>query len=401
MIARLFAPVERFLAVEAASGIVLLVTAALAMTLANVGLHDEMEAVLRHELGPPFFRKSVHFLVNDGLMTIFFLVVGLEIRREIHAGELSELRRASLPLAAALGGMVAPALVYLAWNRGPTAHGWGVPTATDIAFAVGVLTLLGRRVPPAVRVLLLALAVVDDVGAILVIALFYSGKLSLLGFGVAAAGIVMTLAMQRLSVKHPLAYVVPGLVVWAGALAAGVHPTLAGVVMGLLCPAAGEPDTSPAVKVAHALHPWVAFRIMPLFAFANAGVALHGADLGPTGIPVAVGVAMGLVVGKPLGIVTASLLAVRLGLSKLPTGVDLRQLVLVGLVAGVGFTMALFVAELGFSDARLLATAKLAVVSGSVVAGVLGLLYGRAVLPDAPVPGAAESEAEAEASTDT
>ncbi len=379
----------------------LVVVAASSLLLANTGSAPWIEAILHHELGPSFFRKDVHFVVNEGLMTIFFLVVGLEIRRELHAGELSEPRRASLPLAAAAGGMLAPALVYLAQNRGATSHGWGVPTATDIAFAVGVLALLGPRVPPAARILLLALAVVDDVGAIVVIALFYSGKLSALGLGVACAGIALTLALRRLSVKQPLAYVLPGAVVWWGALRAGVHPTLAGVVMGLLCPAdrRGE-DESPAERLVRVLGPYVAFGVMPLFAFVNACVPLAGAELGPAGVPVAMGVALGLVVGKPVGVVLASLVAVRIGASALPVGLGLRELLLVGLVAGVGFTMALFVSELAFVEPGLRATAKLAVVLGSTCAGVLAFGYGRLVMPLTKTPGAAETDAEAEASTE-
>lgn len=231
------APVEHFLSVEAASGVVLLIVALVALAWANSPWRDRYVSLwhtpLGLRLGPWSFERDLHFWINDGLMTVFFFVVGLEIRREIHHGELSELRRATLPLAAALGGMMTPALVFFAFNHGrPSVEGWGVPMATDIAFAVGVLALLGKRVAPALRVLLLALAVIDDVGAILVIALFYASGFSALGVVVAATGVVAIVAMQKVGVRSPWAYVVPAVVIWGGAYAAGVHPTLAGVVVG-------------------------------------------------------------------------------------------------------------------------------------------------------------------------
>ena len=237
----LLAPVERFLAIQTASGILLLLAAALALAWANSPWRESYTALWETPIGLRFgalaFERSLGWWINDGLMVVFFFVVGLEIRREIHAGELSDLRRAALPLAAALGGMVMPALIYAGFNRGlPTLDGWGIPMATDIAFAVGVLTLLGKRVPPALRILLLALAVIDDLGAILVIALFYSSGIQLVGMLVMASGVLGVLGMQWVGVRSPWAYVLPTLAVWGGAYAGGIHPTLAGVIVGLLTP---------------------------------------------------------------------------------------------------------------------------------------------------------------------
>jgi NhaA family Na+:H+ antiporter len=401
------APIERFLAIESASGIVLLVAAAAAMLWASSPWHGSYEALwhapLGLRLGPWSFERPIHFWVNDGLMAIFFFVVGLEIRREIAHGELSELRRAALPLAAALGGMVAPALIFAALNAGaPGARGWGVPMATDIAFAVGVLALLGKRVPPALRVLLLALAVIDDVGAIIVIALFYSSGLDLAGFLVCGAGLLAIVGLQAVRVRATAAYLLPALVAWAGAYAGGIHPTIAGVVVGLMTPVRAWPgdEESPVDRLERALHGWVAFGIMPLFALANAGIALGGVGLSGETSLVFLGVLAGLLVGKPLGITGLSWVAVKLGLASLPRGVTWPQVALVGVVGGIGFTMAIFIASLAFGPGPLLETSKLAIVCASAGAGLLALVVGRALLPAQPPPEGAPSAAEAEASTE-
>jgi NhaA family Na+:H+ antiporter len=446
---RFLGPIERFLHVQAASGGVLLAAAAVALALASSRFAPAYHRALDTPLGLTFdgvaMAAPVRFWVNDVLMTIFFFVVGLEIRREIHGGELSTARRAALPLAAALGGMLAPALVYAALNRTGTGapHGWGVPMATDIAFAVGVLALLGRRVPPALRVLLLALAVIDDVGSILVIALFYSSGFRADGLLVAGGGIALTLALQRFGARRALFYLVPGIVVWAGVLRTGIHPTLAGVVMGMLTPAnawygpgglveavrgaaarvsrglatdapgaiaAWELDQeraridealreslSPAARLQGALHPWVAFGIMPLFAFANAGVTLgeRGA-LAVTGI--GAGIVAGLTLGKPVGILLAIFAAVRLRVAVLPRGVRWRELVVLGMVAGVGFTMAIFIASLAFAAPAELDQAKVAILAASGLAGVAALGLGSALLPASFAPNAAPSAHDAECS---
>jgi NhaA family Na+:H+ antiporter len=400
-------PVERFLSIEASSGILLMIMAVVALAWANspfaVLYQDLWHTPFGLRLGPWSFTRDLHFWINDGLMTVFFFVVGLEIRREIHQGELSELRRAALPLVAALGGMVVPALIYISLNVGrPSAAGWGVPMATDIAFAVGVLVLLGKRVAPAVRVLLLALAVIDDVGAILVIAFFYSGQLVPLGFLLVVAGAGGIVALQAIGVRSTGAYVVPATLMWAGAYAAGIHPTLAGVAVGLMTPArrwaGGDEAQSPVERLQHALHGWVAYGIMPLFALANAGVRLGGATFDGDGIRVFLGVFLGLLLGKPIGVLLFSWLSSRIGLARAPAGVGARQLLVVGLSAGIGFTMALFIAGLAFPPGPTLATAKLGILAGSAVAGTASYVVGRAFL-GRPPDEAARSEAEAEAST--
>ncbi|MBL8933019.1 MAG: Na+/H+ antiporter NhaA [Archangium sp.] len=439
-------PLERFLRIEAASGILLLVAAAVALGWANSPWAESYlhlwHAPVGLRVGGFALERSVEWIVNDGLMVIFFFVVGLEIRRELHHGELSELRRAALPLAAALGGMIVPAIIYLGFAGAPaTRSGWGVPMATDIAFAVGILTLLGSRVPPALRVLLLALAVIDDLGAIVVIALFYSDGISWAGLALAAAGLVIIFAMQRLGVRAKAAYVVPGVVVWAGVAMAGVHPTIAGVIIGLITPVqawlgpAGFLDDmrkeldhlersrpealsahelaqalrhvevarreamAPAESLIELLHPWVAFGIMPLFALANAGVVLTGVSFDESSWRVLGGAALGLVVGKPIGVLVACAVTLRLGLAALPTGLSKRHLVVLGAVAGVGFTMSLFIAQLAFADPLLLGPAKLGILCASAVASVLALLLGRGLLPRASVVTGAVTADEAESST--
>ena len=400
----------RFISVEAVSGLVLLAATAIALACANSPLSHAYESLWQRRLsfGVPFLPAyDLRFWVNDGLMTVFFLLVGLEIRREIHDGTLSDPRVATLPLIAAAGGVLVPALLYLLVTilvgSTPLARrGWAIPTATDIAFAVGVLSLIGR-VPPALRVLLLTLAIADDVAAILIIALCYSGGMVAGQFLLIAAGVALVLLLQALSVQSALAYALPGAVVWIGMLRAGVHPTLTGVLLGLLTPvtavfgrrphqrpaARAGPSTAdrldapraadpPVVRVEAMLHPYVAFGIMPLFAFANAGVSLKGLELG-AGAPLAVGagIVVGLVLGKPMGIMLAAFAAVRLKIAELPAGVRWRQLLLLGILGGIGFTMSVFIANLAFEDRRLLAAAKFAVLVGSALAATLALMLGR------------------------
>lgn len=436
-------PLEQFLRIQAASGIALVITAAIALAWANSPFAGSYTALWHTpvgvRLGDFVFERTLEWFVNDVLMTIFFFVVGMEIRREVHHGELSEWRRAALPAAAALGGMLVPAGLYLLIAGGPaTRSGWGVPMATDIAFAVGILTLLGNRVPAALRVLLLALAVIDDLGAIVVIALFYSSGVQLTGLLVAALGVAGIYALQGLGVRNKAVYIAPAAVVWAGAYASGIHPTIAGVVVGMVTPvrawlgadgfvrgvraeldALAHPEAlppaelaatlrsidrvrreavSPSERLIEMLHPWVAFIIMPLFALANAGVSLAGVTFeGPSQL-VTFGAAVGLVVGKPIGVLLACFLSVKLGLALLPAGITLRQLVVLGLVAGIGFTMALFVAQLAFTEPALLGAAKLGILSASTVAALLGLALGAVLLRTPPV-GAAATADEAESST--
>ena len=378
-------PLLRFLHTEAASGIVLLATAAAALWWANSPAAHGYHALWHHPLGVDFagfsYSQTLHFWINDALMTVFFLVVGMEIRREMHEGSLSNLRQALLPVAAALGGVVVPALIYVALNHeSPRVNGWAVPTATDIAFAVGVLALLGRAIPANVRVFLLALAIMDDIVAVLIIGLFYSDGLDLMGFGIAAAGVLLVMAMQKMRISRALAYVAPAVVIWVGMLVAGIHPTLSGVLLGLMTPVlpmrAGETQ-APVVRVGAMLHPWVAYLVMPLFALANAGVSVEGLDLAAGNAHlVLAGVMLALVVGKPLGVLSVSWLMVRAGWCRLPPGVSWSGITLIGLLAGIGFTMSIFVAMLAFDDEALLGAAKLGVLLGSAAAAVLGLGWG-------------------------
>jgi len=424
---RAFATLERFLHVEAASGIVLLLAAAAALIWANSSFAHSYHALwhlpLSLGIGGWTYSQSLHFWINDALMTIFFLVVGMEIRREIHEGALSDPKQAGLPIIAALGGVAVPALIYLGLNADPARqHGWAVPTATDIAFAVGVLALLGRAIPANVRVFLLALAIIDDIIAVLIIALFYSGGLDYSGFGVAGLGIALVLGFQQIGIGSAYAYVLPGAITWVGLLMTGAHPTLAGVVLGMLTPVvplrtrerpldmvtraaeklrahderaardahhlaaplrqlrlAQRELLPPVVRVQMALHPWVAFGIMPLFALANAGVSLGGIDLSAAGPQwVMGGVALALVAGKPLGVIGVSWLVVKLGLCRLPPGVSWGGIALIGLLAGIGFTMSIFIAMLAFDDETLLGAAKLGVLLGSLIAAMAGLAWGMA-----------------------
>jgi NhaA family Na+:H+ antiporter len=378
--------------VEAASGILLLIAAALALAFANspwrVAYAELWHTPLGVRVGRFAFERDLHFWINDGVMTIFFFVVGLEIRQELHQGELSDARRAALPLIAAVGGMLAPAAIFAAINAGHgSLRGWGVPMATDIAFAVGVLTLLGSRVPGALRVLLLALAVIDDVGAILVIAIFYSSELRPLGFAVLAAGLAAVLLLRATGVGRTWLYVPAGALCWAGAYLAGVHPTLAGVAIGLLTPVepwpnpeSDGPASSPAERIQHALHDWVAFGAMPLFAFANSGVSLGSAEFSGDSLLAFVGIFAGLVLGKPIGVLAACWVATRLRIALLPRGTGWKQLTLVGVVAGIGFTMSIFIAELAFGRGVMLETAKIAILLGSGTAAALSYGVGRVVL---------------------
>jgi NhaA family Na+:H+ antiporter len=390
---RLLSPLERFLAIEAASGILLLVAALGALLWANSPWRSAYENLLHAPLGFRVgrfaFERNVDFLVDDVLMVVFFFVVGLEIKREVRTGELSELRKAALPAFAALGGMLVPAGIYLLFNARTAAEGgWGIPMATDIAFAVGVLALLGKRVPPPLRTLLLALAVIDDLGAIIVIAVFYSAGIGVVGLAVAAGGVLLIFLMQKLGVRSPWAYVPAGIVVWAGTYAGGVHPTIAGVVIGLCTPTRAWPEReagSPLDRLERSLHGWVAFAIMPVFALGNAGVSLDAARFSGGGATVLLGVVVGLTVGKPVGIMALSWLAVRSGLAVLPSGVRWSGVFVVGLVAGIGFTMALFIATLAFPPGSLIEVAKLSILIASLVAGAVGLTVGRFLLP-APRP---------------
>ena len=378
---------REFIDVEVAGGLVLLIGAALALAWANLGASGQYEDFWRTParlgLGPFALDLELRHWINDLLMALFFFVVGLEIKRELVDGELRGARRAALPAIAALGGMAVPALIYFAINpSGAPARGWGIPMATDIAFAVGVLALFGRRIPLGLKVFLLSLAIVDDIGAIAVIAIFYAANIGLVPLALSAASVAAFAASWRARppLRRPLLFLLAA-VAWTALNASGVHPTIAGVALGLSVPAGPDPEPSPAERLGHVLHPWTSFGVVPVFALANAGVVLPAGGLSAAmGHPVAAGIVAGLVAGKLLGISLASYLAVRLGLAVLPAGVGWGSLIGVAALGGIGFTVSLFIAELAFKDRALADAAKVGVLAGSTLAATLGCLL-LAVLP--------------------
>jgi NhaA family Na+:H+ antiporter len=384
---------REFLDGEAAGGIILMVAAALALIVANSPLAEAYFSVLHAYLGP----LSVSHWINDGLMAVFFLLVGLEIKREMLDGQLSTWPRRVLPGIAAAGGMVVPALVYVAINRNNTValSGWAIPTATDIAFALGVLSLLGNRVPASLKIFLTALAIIDDLGAVIIIALFYTNGLSFAYLGAAFAVIAVLVVLNRMRVMTLVPYVVLGIVLWVLVLKSGVHATLAGVALALTIPlerAAGISDDlehSPLHRLEHHLHKIVPFLVVPIFGFANAGVSLAGFSVAALVEPLTLGVAAGLVVGKLVGVFGSSALAIRLGFADLPANAGWLHLVGISLLCGIGFTMSLFIDLLAFADNVALQDAvKVGILAGSLIAALLGA----AVLLMAPAAGEAEAD---------
>jgi NhaA family Na+:H+ antiporter len=368
---------QDFLHDEAAGGIVLVVGALVAVVWANSPVSESYANFWGQYLtlgwGPTALTENLQHWVNDGLMVVFFFVVGLEIKRELAIGELQDARAAALPAAAALGGVVVPALIFVALTSGDAGAGWGIPMATDIAFAVGVLALLGDRVPTGAKLLLLSAAIVDDIIAITVIALFYTESVSLAWLGGAVAGLAVVVVLRRLGVNAIWPYVLVGSVVWVATLESGVHATIAGVALGLLTPAGEVGGRNVLATLEHRLHPWSAFVVVPLFALANAGVGFGGGLLGEalsTAMPWAI--ALGLVVGKIVGISAAVWLAVRTGLGRLPQGVGPLHVVAVAAVAGIGFTVSLFIADLAYDDPALTETAKVGIFVGSLLAAAIG-----------------------------
>ncbi len=373
---RLLTPVLEFLRTEAAGGVALVVAVVVALAWANGPWSHSYDALWHFEvsLGTPrsSIDQTLQHWVNDGLMVVFFFVVGLEIKRELVHGELRDPRTAAVPAIAALGGMVVPALIFAAWTAGGSGgHGWGVPMATDIALVVGVLAILGRHAPANLRVFLLTLAIVDDVGAIVVIAVFYASAISWTWLAGAVAGLCV-IALMRTRVRAPIAYVPFAIGVWVAMVNSGVHATIAGVALGLLTPAGEDHEHDVLERLETRLHPWTSFLVVPLFALANAGIALdaHAVRASLTH-GVGLGVLTGLVLGKPIGIVGATFLAVGCGL-RLPRGVGRAHVVGAGGLAGIGFTVSLFVAELAFEGSALLADAKIAIFAASCVAAVAG-----------------------------
>lgn len=414
---RALAPLRDFLQTEAAGGALLVVAAAAALVWANSpwsASYDQLwHSVLRIGFGGHQLSLDLRGWVNDGLMAVFFLVVGLEIKREVTSGHLAGRRAATLPIAAAIGGMVVPALLYLAIAGRTEAKGWGVPMATDIALAVGVMALAGSSVPSSLRAFLLGLAVVDDIGAIVIIAVFYSTGIAFGWLAAAVIAVGAALLIHRLGVHHTLVFTIIGVFLWLALHEAGVHPTLAGVVMGLLAPVTprATPDlidveelndlssvenvrlSSQIVRssvstvewLEHVLHPWTSYLIVPLFAFANAGIEVSNRTLAAAWrSPVTWGIIVGLMVGKPLGVVLAAKLATRVGVADPPQGASGRQLLGAGHAAGIGFTIAIFIAELAFTNPEHIAAAKLAILIASLLTGVFAFVVLRQRAPAAP-----------------
>ena len=371
-----------FIHLEASGGLVLMFTALLALIANNSVLASGYTGILNTPVAVQFgaFEIAKPFLlwINDGLMAIFFFLVGLEIKREVLDGELSSIDKAALPIFAAVGGIIAPALIYYSLNASDpvTVSGWAIPAATDIAFALGIIALLGPRVPASLKILLLAVAIIDDLAAIIIIALFYTDNLSLVALSWAAAGAAGLFALNRFTVMRILPYALIGVFVWAAVLKSGVHATLAGVITALAIPMARpSPDEpSPLRRAEHGLHIWVAFLILPLFAFANAGVSLAGLSFSDLLAPVPLGIALGLFFGKQLGVFILSFIAVKLKLAKLPEGANWAQVYGVACLTGVGFTMSLFIGTLAFDDADLLNGVRLGVLMGSIASGILGYI---------------------------
>lgn len=415
---RMSRPLVRFLHMEAASGGLLLVCTATALALAHSQWAESFAAIWHTEVGFSIggytLRKPfIELVINDGLMTIFFFVVGLEIKREMVLGELRDPRKAALPMMGALGGMLVPAAIYFMFQHGqPGESGWGIPMATDIAFVVGFLAILGSRVPFGLKIFMLTLAIADDIGAILVIALFYSSGVQLLALAAAAAGFVLIVLLSLVGVRRVGVYVVVGAMIWFAFLKSGVHPTVAGVLLGLFTPAsawvgdqtlrdvlastlsrlegaaptrrdlqplliATEEAVSPLQRLEVGLHPWVAYIIMPLFALANAGVAIETSRLTD---PIALAVSAGLILGKPIGIVLLSWIAVRIGLAKLPSGVTWKMMIVGGCLGGIGFTMSLFITNLALPQA-LQEAGKVGTLIGSLVSAVLGCALALILMP--------------------
>ncbi len=366
-----------FLESEQASGIILIFCTAAAIAIANSPFGKTFVDFWHLKVGFAtenlVLKYSVEHWINDGLMAIFFLLIGLEIEREIYIGELSDVKNALLPIVAAIGGMAAPALLYFLVNQGTeTQAGVGIPMATDIAFALGALALLGSKIPVALKIFLTALAIIDDLGAIIIIALFYVGNFSPLYLAAALGIFVGLLILNRLGARRLIFYLIPGLVMWYAMLQSGIHATIAGVLLAFAIPFARGDENSPSYQLQHFLHKPVAFIIMPLFAFANTGIVLTGDWLAGLTAASSLGIFAGLFVGKPLGIALASLFAVKSGLSRLPSDVSWRHVVGVGFLGGIGFTMSIFITLLAFSNPEIVQSSKIAILLSSLCAGVTG-----------------------------
>ncbi len=387
---RIVNKIQDFLRYETSAGFVLMFVAIMALVANNSPLSGLYSSFLSTPVAVQFgafeIAKPLLLWINDGLMAIFFFLVGLEIKREVIEGELSSFDKASLPIFAAIGGVIAPALIYVYFNMSDPVmiQGWAIPAATDIAFALGILALVGSRVPVSLKILLLAVAIIDDLVAIIIIALFYTQDLSLAALGLGGFGVAALVALNRMGVSRITPYALIGVFVWACVLKSGVHATLAGVVTALAIPlkAKEAADSSPLHRAEHGLHIWVAFLILPLFAFANAGVSLKGITITDILAPLPIGIALGLFVGKQVGVFSFSWIAVKLGLAKLPTGANWAQLYGIACLTGVGFTMSLFIGTLAFEGDETLNAVRLGVLMGSICSGLLGFMLLRIFCKD-------------------
>ena len=371
---------REFFLLESAGGILLVIAAVIAILISNSPLENYYHAISNApvlvQLGNFSIDKDFHHWINDGLMAIFFLLVSLEIKREVLDGQLSSRSQISLPAIAAFGGLVVPSLIYLSinWGNSTAIQGWAIPAATDIAFALGVLTLLGSRVPESLKLTLVAIAIIDDLAAILIIAVFYTEELSLLPLGGALLCVLVLLALNQRKVSELSPYMAIGTVLWMCVLKSGLHATLAGVVVAMLIPHKSNNELKPAplYRLEHGLHLWVAFLILPLFAIANAGVSLKGLALDFFVEPVTLGVGLGLLLGKPIGVTLFTYIGARFKFCSLPEGINWSQFYGLALLAGIGFTMSLFIGGLAFEDEKFQTLVRLGVITASLVSGILG-----------------------------
>ena len=429
-IEKLTYPIQEFLHKEASGGILLIACTIVALIWANSpfadSYHHLWHTYLSIDLGGLGLKYSIHHWINDGLMVVFFFVVGLEIKRELLVGELSSVKKASLPIAAALGGMIFPALIYTIFNMGSEgSSGWGIPMATDIAFVVGILALLGKSVPLALKIFILALAIVDDIGAVLVIAVFYTSQISFVSLMIAAGLLILLVVMNKMEVRNLIIYTIVGIALWLAFLKSGVHATVAGVLLAFTIPVSSRINTkkfknetevllkdfdnagehgdnvltnserliivdqienncekilTPLQRFEHDLHPWVSFFIMPVFALANAGVTIGDGLIQALTNPISLGIVLGLFIGKQIGIFSFSYLAVKLKFASEPEGVSWKKIYAASVLAGIGFTMSLFIANLAFNSPELLNISKVGILTGSLLSGIVGFIILRSTL---------------------
>ena len=376
-----FSRIQEFIRLETSGGVVLMIAAIFAMIIANTPLSATYDLILgtyiKVGIGNFEIAKPAILWINDGLMAIFFFLVGLEIKREVLAGELSSFDKAILPIMAAIGGMAVPGIIFaiVNWGTPENLNGWAIPTATDIAFALGILALIGSRAPIALKIFLLAIAIIDDLGAIVIIAIFYTSELSINALSISMIGFAAAIALNRLGIQRTAPYLLVGIIVWVFVLKSGIHATLAGVLIAFTIPLkAKNEDEALLYKMEHGLHPWVAFLILPVFAFANAGVNFTGIGIDDLLQPLTLGIAVGLFLGKQIGVFLATWIGVKSGIARLPENVSWKHVYGVACLTGVGFTMSLFIGSLAFTTADVMNAVRLGVVLGSVLSGIIGYL---------------------------